>query len=1402
MMAIAFLPAQTPAALADFNPRFEVFELPGGAWGNSVQGMVQDSLGFLWFASQAGLYRYDGQRFVTYRHDPDNDNSPGSDYMEAIFLDSKGVLWLGHLEAGLTRFDPATNTFTRYRHDPKDSGSLSNDWVSSIAEDRQGNIWVATVKGLNRLQNAGTGKWQHYLNDPAKGEKALHTKVRRLYLDKKGTLWAAAGFYIGDDAGLCRYHPETDAFSYYLSEPGNVESLTHSFVGAMLEDSKGNFWVGTEEGGLHWMDRNAGTFIRLLPSSGSPVQLCAPFLQNEPFIQRKHMVSSFFEDQAERIWTGSAGGGLNVYDPDEKWMRHFEAQPGQPGSMPENVWINWIFQSSDGVIWIGSGDELVVKVNPEGNLFPFYPIPGLQNDANISCLLEDKSGRLWVGLMENSINLMRFDRKSRTVISFPFNPAPGKFQAKNVFDLMQDKEGFLWVGTENGLFRVNPQTFHFQHFQHRDNDPESLSSIWIGALLQDRQGRIWAAGEGLNLYDPKKEKFLRFLHDPAAPQTIGGNIVTSLHEDRHGNIWVGGGYGYPDPSNPLFLDRFNPEGTFTHFAQTGVLGNVNCIVEDRRGNFWFACSWLNDNLQRFEQGTGIFTKYPLTNIANSSNSANSLLATKNGEIWILTDNALVALDPDSVLFQSYAADFGIRVIGHGVKQGMAQSAAGEVFFIGKGGFYTFFPEKIPWIGNNKPGFVYITSLKVSNEPVFPGKNAILEKPVWQTSIIRLAHDQSDFSFHLANFNYRNPESSRIEFMLENYDNSWRNDLFQGEATYLKVPPGEFTFRTSSVNNQGIRTEGAIISVIISPPWWRTWWAYLCYVTFFSGVTFSLYRFQLNRRLEHAETLRLHELDTVKTKLYTNITHEFRTPLTVILGMARQVLDNPKEYFRYGLDMIIRNGHNLLELVNQMLDLSKLESGKLSLHLQQGDVVNFLKYLVESFHSLAESKDIKIHFLNDVEALTMDFDAERLQQVVSNLLSNAVKFTQEGGHVYVSVGSDRRESHTAGRDGNLAHRSQSEGGSSQTLVIKVKDTGIGISEEHLTHIFDRFYQTDDTDTGHSEGTGIGLALAKELAKLMKGDIVVRSTPGKGSEFVVTLPVRQVGGSQSLNWDERQVRNHEAANVHHAPAGDNQASAEKPLVLLAEDNDDVVAYLASCLAADYRLSVAKNGQECEEMAIDIIPDLIVTDVMMPHKNGFDACETLKKDERTSHIPIIMLTAKADLDSRLEGLERGADAYLMKPFHKEELLVRIKKLLELRQQLQQHYLSAAGLGEAGAMQDAGPSVSNIEHAFVAKARGVVEAHLDDSDFDVKQLCRALNLSHSQAHRKLSALTGLAVVKFIRSIRLNKAKSLLMNPELSITAVAFDSGFSDPSYFGKIFKQEFGLTPVEWRERHCRKH
>jgi signal transduction histidine kinase/DNA-binding response OmpR family regulator len=617
------------------------------------------------------------------------------------------------------------------------------------------------------------------------------------------------------------------------------------------------------------------------------------------------------------------------------------------------------------------------------------------------------------------------------------------------------------------------------------------------------------------------------------------------------------------------------------------------------------------------------------------------------------------------------------------------------------------------------------------------------------------------------------------------------------------PPGgssNYTFIAQGSNSQDIWSEKTNeLQITVLPPWWGTWWAYLVYALFVgllirTWCVLSTNRAKLQSQLdlEKLETKRVKELDTLKTQLYTNITHEFRTPLTVILGMAQQVSDKPTEHFTKGMDIIIRNGQSLLNLVNEMQDLSKLEAGKMQLHLSKADIIHFLRYIVESFHSLAESQQKQVHFLSEIDSLYLQFDQEKMGKIVSNLLSNALKFTAEKGNIYIAV----------------SENSPTQNGQETTFIIKVKDTGIGIPENQMPHIFDRFYQINNAYTKKTEGTGIGLALTKELVKLMEGEISVKSPPTgatKGTEFTILLPLLKVAAVENDLPAEVKERTHApkaAQPLFAVNAIECQPSfLEKPLLLLVEDNADVVAYTASCLP-DYRLAVAQNGREGFEIASQIIPNLVITDVMMPFVDGFEMCRQLRGDERTSHVPIIMLTAKADMESKIEGFQQGADAYLEKPFNREELLVRIKKLLEMRQSLQLYYLKKAGLETkvlpVELMLDGVIKDTEIEDEFVKKIRKVIEDNITVTSFSVEQLCKFVGMSHSQLHRKLEALTGCPPNKFIRIIRLNKAKALLETTSDSIAAIALECGFSDPAYFARVFKHEHQVTPHEWRSNN----
>lgn len=565
-------------------------------------------------------------------------------------------------------------------------------------------------------------------------------------------------------------------------------------------------------------------------------------------------------------------------------------------------------------------------------------------------------------------------------------------------------------------------------------------------------------------------------------------------------------------------------------------------------------------------------------------------------------------------------------------------------------------------------------------------------------------------------------------------------------------------------------------------------AVIIFSGFFLIITLAVFlmlRYSIgqNARIKQAEKERLQELAAMKTRFYTNITHEFRTPLTVILGMADQIGAKPADHFRSGLELIRQNGNRLLHLVNQMLSLSRLEAGAMPVHLIRGDVVPYLLYMVESYQRLAEEKNSRVHLVDLPENLELDFDPEKLESLLGNLLSNAVKHSPAGSEILVSAGiaADDWEEDPSWFSlfGKKMH--------AERWRLSVKDNGKGISEGALHRIFDRFYQNSPERISETEGTGIGLAVVKELVKLLEGDLLVKSAPGQGAEFRIYLPfTRTALPSPSAVPVPLEPR------FEDSPSGPEHSPflVERPQVLVVEDNTGLVQYLQSILKEEYQVGVAVNGREGIERALEWVPDLIISDVMMPEKDGFELCRTLKSDFRTSHIPIILLTAKADSESTITGLEQGADAYVTKPFNSRELITRVRKLIELRRSLREKYRTMA-LSGAPRLAPA-----NHDEAFLKNLMTTLEGHLSEEDFHAGDLSQSLGVSRVQLFRKLKALTGQSASDILRSFRMNKAKSLLAETDLNISEIAFEVGFKDPAYFSRVFIREFGVAPSALRK------
>lgn len=1385
-VGMGVLSAQDSPLRATF--RSELFELPGGEIGNDIQAIAQDSFGFMWFGSQFGLHRWDGYKLKTYLKDPEDSTSLASDYIESIYVSKDGTVWVGHWGNGLDRFDHETETFRHYNlnlGDPKHNG---NNLVASMTEDRNGHLWIGTGNGVLRM-DVHTGKLKLFQHDPDNASSLSFNVCRALFVDSEGTLWLGTGFPWGRNpsGGLNRFRPETEDFVRYQHDPNNPNSLTNDKVTALFEDSKGNFWVGTCGDGLHLMDRKSGKFQRLRQDTTNPNQLCGPFVNDAP---TRH-IRFIYEDDNRKIWIGALEGGIKYYDPESGYIKDHYNQEQDPQSLPvQNPWT--MLQSRDGTFWICTKWSRPKVLKFYETSFEYIPLPSPTGTVYSFC--ETKGQQIWIGT--DQAGLLKFDRRTNILTPYRIQPQATNFNATDLdatafqqenllnffLKAIEDKEGRLWIRKylPFGASRLDPGTGEVTLYQHDQADENSIGEGRGTDLLRDEKDRIWVlTSQGqLNLYDPEGGRFIKYAFARPPGPDFDFEYFALMTPAADGRIWIAG-TGISSAQLPPVLTRFDPESaSFDTFDISGISDDpvlqyetMQGLIVDELGSLWI-CS--NTKLIKINPNTGESTSWRAAHFG--ALFFRGMTMGDHGKLWLFGDK-ICMLDVQSGDKSSFVPTFNMQPTAN-YTQYVFKASDGLIYFGGQGGFQILDQRKIEIAATAAPPETIIKDFQFLDPAGKSDGKGYQPIHALTTDNISLRHNQNAFKLRFGALAFQHPETNRHEFKLEGYDQQWRPAGADPVATYVKVPPGDYTFRVRGATLRSDWGPEKFIRVQIASPWWATWWAYAFYTLVVVGLLFAFYYFQLNRKLAKAEAHRLQEFDTVKTRLYTNITHEFRTPLTVISGMAGQIRENPKEWFSEGLTMIQRNSSRLLDLVNQMLDLSKLESGKMALHLQQGDIVSFLKYIVESFHSFASNKKIQVHFHAEEDQVMMDFDREKMQQVITNLLSNAVKFTPEGGHIYV----------------------RSEVKDATNLKISVRDTGQGISEEEVLYIFDRFYQVDDMATRHGEGTGIGLALVKELIKLMGGEISVKSKPGKGTEFDLLLPVRRSSVLHSAVAESAVVQ---SARVHSAESGPQATSVgleqdkRKPQVLLIEDNPDVVAYIVSCLQDEYHINVGKDGQEGVEIAIEDIPDLIVTDVMMPHKDGFEVCRELKSDERTSHIPIIILTAKADMESKLEGLELGADAYLAKPFHKEELQLRIKKLLELRQVLQTHYLNVAGLTEGATIIKEVPQVTGVEDHFVRRAREAVEAHLDDFNFNVEQLGKAMNLSHSQLHRKLTALTGYSAGKFIRYIRLSKAKDLLQDPEMSITAIAFDTGFNDPNYFGRVFKQEIGITPTEWKEK-----
>lgn len=1341
------------------NFHFEVFALPGGAMANQVQQVVQDSTGFLWFATKGGLIKYDGRAFKTFQHQPDNPHSLPSNFVECLFFDSQGNFWVGTYGKGVALFDRNTEQFSKPLQLGKMMTRAENIYVYAFEEDDKHNVWIGANGGLVKYNLITQNT--HYFSEDITNPKALKSHiVWNVYKDKQGTIWIGSGFpwmYDPTVGGLHRYNALTNDFTRYEHLPNTPSSLADNRVGALFEDSRNNFWVGTMGEGLHLMNRQTGTFQRLGYSHNPKDAISRPYIEDPKFSPKDFSQVTFVhEDALGRLWIGAFNGGLNIYDPKVNQQIHFENNNADKSSLLTNYIFN-IFETRDNTVFLCTGDgggNQLIKVSYAEPLFTREQLPKKEfGQGHIQSMVEDQAGNVWIGTKYGE-GLFQWQPKAGRI-----NPHPLFLTSKNINALGIDGLGDLWIGYDQSGFQVlNPSTNQLVTTDYLEVIKQATESESINTVFEDSEQNIWIPRRSNGVSILRKDKSIIHLTKENAPPTaLSAKTVDKILEDDKGKIWLFGNYQMLNGIYSLTIDEYDPttNAVVSHLQQGQESGYISSVDRDAIGNFWFTNGL--DGIKKYNPITKELITLNTSNSRIPSDEILALLISKTGIIWMQTKKKIVAYHPEQEVFRIFGELDGVNMdFWYG---SILERKNGHILFGGQDGFLTINPKRLDWQQQFEKPKVVITNLNIDNQNISSDTELLSNKPIWKQNQLILEYNQNNFSFGLSCLDY-DKKGHYIEHFLENYDSYWRPVGPEQIAHYVNVPPGNYTLKTRGANNQGgWNDKGQSISIKVKTPWWQTWWAYLIYLITGTGLIYSFYRFQLKRQAEQQEAQQLKEIDALKTKLYANVTHEFRTPLTLILGQTQQLqqIENLEQTINTKVKSIEKNGQQLLHLVNQLLDIRKLEAKEESLNIVQGDIVALLHHIADSFESLAISRGIDYQVHLPHPPLMMDYDAEKIQKIVANLVSNAIKFTTKGNAVTLFV--QRLE---------------------DALIINVKDSGIGMEADALPHIFNRFYRADNSH--QVGGTGIGLALTKELVDLLQGQIQVTSQLGIGSEFIVKLPI--------TNLAAKTIPSFSPIVALEAPASmilptTGLEGTNLPIVLIVEDNQEVAQFTASCLKGQYAIQFAENGQIGIEKALELIPDIIISDVMMPLKDGLELCEVIKQDERTSHIPIILLTARTDIEDKIAGLSRGADAYLAKPFHDKELKIRIEQLIQLREKLKERY---AGLALKKPSTD---KALKLDDEFVLKVRATIEEHLDDEQFGVEELSKTIFLSRAQVHRKIKALTGKSTGQFIHTVRLHHALQFLQEKDKSITNIAFDVGYNDPSYFTRMFTREFGQPP-----------
>jgi signal transduction histidine kinase/ligand-binding sensor domain-containing protein/DNA-binding response OmpR family regulator len=1305
---------------------FQHYGLEEGLSQESVQSILRDKQGFLWLGTQDGLNRFDGDRFETFKNNPGDSASISDNYITHLWQDKSNLIWVGTGNKGLNYYDPSIDRF--FRVGPQRAN------CTGLTEDDNGAIFASYLdQGLFKFQS------EKQESIPFFNSQKLHI-TSLSYSNKK--LW------IGTKKGRLFWSFTQNDLSF---KEVILKKTDHTITTIFIHDH--NVFIGT----------NAGLFL-YNTQSGFVKEI---FLVVDDSTISKKLVIEKITSKNDQLFVATDNGLFvlkSLNDSTQKFIikKRYQGDRNSLNSLTSNRVYDVLIE--DDQLWIGTNkldilqlrDPIFKTINTSTTISLF--------NNHVYAILKTKE-YLFVGT-RGGLNCI--DNNGNT--SLISTETVGSNLAYNVIRGMAvDSENNLWLATTKGVSVIGLDNFDpkrpiIQSTYHNENASNSLSNNKTRSIFLDKKNTIWVTtyGGGINRFAGNVIEgnftFVRYQHQKGV-NSLSSDFNFNMTQDENGIYWIASENGlnsitFRDNNfeKPLFKSYFHEPGNSKSLASNSTL----YTLQDSKEQMWIA---TENGIHKYNKDQDSFThygkKHGLTNTF-----VYSILEGNDGLYWITTNDGIFSFNPKTERFTNFNTNDGVQSTEFNL--GAQFKDKDFLYFGGIKGLNVFNPFQVKAL--DKETSLVFSSLYVKDKKINSSTNDyMLHKSISLAKEINLNHNDFPAYITFSPLDFRASKNNTFQYKLLPNDTEWNDLGDRKEIQLLNLSKGEYILEVQGKTRYGQwKKQPLQITINVTPPWYRSSIAFIVYGLLILVCLYWLYRFQLGRKIDAQEASRLRELNNLKSKLYTNITHEFRTPITVILGMAKNLkehIPNTTNDISDSLNLIENNSHNLLHLVNQMLDLAKAKQGKLNLNFCQENIVDHTRYLTESFMFFAKEKENQLVFYNEEDTIIMDIDIEKYTQIVTNLISNAIKFSEKGKIV--------------------VHTSQKN----NVFELKIKDTGCGISEEDLPFVFDRFYQIQKNKT-ENEGTGIGLALSRELVELMKGSITVKSKLKQGTTFIVKIPITkrsQLATSTSFT----PITNKKT----EIPIPIPDTEAELPLILVVEDNQDVTKYIISCLKENYQVKHAENGETGIKMAIEIIPDIIISDIMMPKKDGFELCEIIKENTITNHIPVILLTAKATQNDKIIGLELGADTYLTKPFSKKELLVRIQQLIKLRKTLQEKYLHTENLSTIHTLKETPKTKDDL---FIDSIIANIHTNIENSKYTALYLSRDMNLSESQLYRKLKAITNTSTAVFIRKIRLAKARDLLLqNNDLTVAEICYATGFNDPSWFSKAYKNEYGHAP-----------